>query len=108
MISLTFLLGWVYNETRSGTVLLIMQIISNCTFFVVPILPSGPDLDQTFAVAYALTFFVLACIIVWRAGPKELCSSGTRAKWGEREELSAGQDKETPRAFTDAAPAGSV
>lgn len=83
MISLTFFLAWVYNETRSGTVLLIMQILSNCTFFVVPILPSGPDLDQTFAVAYALTFCALACIIIWRAGPKELCSTGTRAKWGE-------------------------
>ncbi|MBL0045319.1 MAG: hypothetical protein IPP33_13290 [Flavobacteriales bacterium] len=84
MISLTFFLGWAYNETRSGTVLLIMQILSNCTFFVVPILPSGPDMDQTFAVAYALTLFTLACIIVWRAGPKEMSGSGMRAMWGEK------------------------
>lgn len=86
MISLTFFLGWVYNETRSGTVLLIMQVLSNCTFFVVPILPSGPDMDQTFAVAYALTFCVLAGILIWRAGPKELCGTGVRAKWGEDEQ----------------------
>lgn len=83
MISLTFFLSWVYNETRSGTVLFVMQVISNCTFFVVPILPNGPDMDQTFAVAYSLTFTVLAGIIFWRAGPKELCSTGIRAMWGE-------------------------
>lgn len=83
MISLTFFLSWVYNETRSGTVLFVMQVISNCTFFAVPILPSGPDLDQTFAVAFALSFCALACFIIWRAGPKELCLGGSRAKWGE-------------------------
>ena len=83
MISLTFFLSWVYNETRSGTVLFVMQVISNCTFLLVPILPNGPDLDQTFAVAYALTFCTLALIIVWRAGPQQLCSRGQRAMWGE-------------------------
>lgn len=83
MISLTFFLSWVYNETRSGTVLFVMQVISNCTFFVVPILPNGPDMDQTFAVAYALSFCVLASFLVWWAGAKELCRSGVRAAWGE-------------------------
>ena len=30
MVCLTVLLGWTYNMTRSGTILLIMQIVSNC------------------------------------------------------------------------------
>lgn len=83
MISLTFFLSWVYNETRSGTVLFVMQVISNCTFLVVPILPNPPDMDQTFAVAYALSFCALACFLIAWAGPKHLCRSGPRAVWGE-------------------------
>ncbi len=107
MISLTFLLSWVYNETRSGTVLFVMQVISNCTFFAVPILPQGPDMDQTFAVAYALSFCALACFLIGWAGPKNLCRTGTRAKWGEGDELATGPDKAAPREFTDTAQAGS-
>ncbi|MCB0783886.1 MAG: CPBP family intramembrane metalloprotease, partial [Flavobacteriales bacterium] len=40
MASLTVLLTWAYNMTRSGLVLLIMQIISNCCFFILPVLPA--------------------------------------------------------------------
>ncbi len=108
MISLTFLLSWVYNETRSGTVLFIMQVISNCTFFAVPILPQGPDMDQTFAVAYALAFCALALILVWRAGPEHLCRSGTRAMWGEDVEVDTDADMTTEADVLDVATAGSA
>ncbi len=104
MISLTFFLAWTYNETRSGLVLLIMQIISNCAFFVVPILPSGPDMDPTFAIAFSCAFCVLALLLLLYAGPAELCRNGTRAVWGEdaTEEAEVVDEEELARLLKEA------
>jgi membrane protease YdiL (CAAX protease family) len=85
MFSLTVLLSWTYNETHSGLVLLIMQILSNCAFFMVPILPSGPGLDPAYVVAFVCMFLVVAAIILWVAGPEHLCTTGPRATWSASE-----------------------
>jgi membrane protease YdiL (CAAX protease family) len=81
MFSLTVLLSWTYNETHSGLVLLIMQILSNCAFFMVPILPSGPGLDPMYVVAFVCAFLLVAVAILWYAGPEHLSTRGKRATW---------------------------
>ena len=83
MFSLTVVLGWVYNETRSGLVLLVMQIVSNCAFFIVPVLPAWWGGDPTYVVAFVIAFTVIALLVVWRAGPENL-SSRVRATWSGR------------------------
>ncbi len=96
MFSLTVLLSWAYNETHSGLVLLIMQILSNCAFFMMPILPSGPELDPTYVVAFVCTFLLVAGLILWYAGPEQLCTTRSRATWkaakGIRSVLSSDQE----------------
>ncbi|MBK8615459.1 MAG: hypothetical protein IPN85_18835 [Flavobacteriales bacterium] len=64
MFSLTVMLSWAYNETHSGLVLLIMQILSNCAFIMVPVLPGWHALDPAYVVAFVLVFFVGALAIV--------------------------------------------
>lgn len=81
MFSLTVLLSWTYNETRSGLVLLIMQILSNCAFIMVPVLPGWHELDPAYVVAFVAVFFVAALAILWHAGAQELNTKGERARW---------------------------
>jgi hypothetical protein len=81
MFSLTVLLSWTYNETRSGLVLLIMQILSNCAFIMVPVLPGWHELDPAYVVAFVAVFVVAALAILWYAGPKELSTKGERVRW---------------------------
>lgn len=81
MFSLTVLLSWAYNETHSGLVLLIMQILSNCAFIMLPLLPVWSGFDPTFVVAFVCVFLLLAGVILFYAGPKQLCTSGQRATW---------------------------
>ncbi|MBL0037146.1 MAG: hypothetical protein IPP26_15650 [Flavobacteriales bacterium] len=85
MFSLTVMLSWAYNETHSGLVLLIMQILSNCAFIMVPVLPGWHDLDPAYVVAFVLVFFVGALAIVRYAGAQELNSKGLRARWSDVE-----------------------
>jgi len=85
MFSLTVMLSWAYNETHSGLVLLIMQILSNCSFIMVPVLPGWHDLDPAYVVAFVLVFFVGALAIVRYAGAQELNSKGLRARWSDVE-----------------------
>lgn len=83
MFSLTVLLSWTYNETRSGLVLLIMQILSNCAFIMVPVLPGWHQLDPSFVVAFVAVFFAAALVILWYAGARELNTKGVRARWDD-------------------------
>ena len=85
MFSLTVMLSWAYNETHSGLVLLVMQILSNCAFIMVPVLPGWHDLDPAYVVAFVLVFFVGALAIVRYAGAQELNSKGVRARWSDVE-----------------------
>jgi membrane protease YdiL (CAAX protease family) len=82
MISLTFLLGWTYNMTRSGTILLIMQIISNCAFLMIPVLPGLNDMRTEYINAFVLVNFATAVLLVLIYGWREL-GARSRAKWSE-------------------------
>mgnify|MGYP003394595123 FL=1 len=55
MFSLTVMLGWMFNETQSGVVLLIAQIIGNCAFFILPVLPGWHHGDPLFVSAFVFT-----------------------------------------------------
>ena len=82
MIALTILLAWVYNMTHSGLVLLIMQIVSNCAFFIVPVLPSWWNGDPTYINAFVTVNVLSAITIVVIFGWREM-GTGPRAKWSE-------------------------
>lgn len=82
MFSLSVLLTWAYNTTRSGTVLLIMQIFSNCAFLVAPMLPV-PNRPPYFMIGFVIAFLLLAIGIVLYNGPEHLSRSRKRARWSE-------------------------
>jgi len=82
MTCLCILLGWTYNMTRSGTVLLVMQIVSNCAFFVVPVLPGWHELDAAYVTSFVAVNFISAVLIVLFYGTKEL-GIGPRARWSD-------------------------
>jgi hypothetical protein len=65
----------------SLTVLLIMQVLSNCAFIMVPVLPGWHELDPSYVISFVCAFFIGALAIVWYAGPKQLNSKGLRATW---------------------------
>jgi membrane protease YdiL (CAAX protease family) len=82
MFSLTILLGWTYNMTRSGIVLLLMQIVSNCAFFIIPVLPDWWQGDATFVTSFVIVNFSMAMLILWRYGGEHL-STQKRAQWAD-------------------------
>lgn len=83
MFSLTVFLNWAYNQTRSGTVLLVMQILSNCAFFVTPVLPAWTG-GPLFISAFVAVFLVAAIGLILKFGAQEL-GTGPRARWNEQE-----------------------
>jgi len=82
MVALTILLGWTYNMTRSGTILLIMQIVSNCAFFLLPVLPGLWELDATYVNSFVVVNASVAVLLVLVYGWREL-GTGKRATWSE-------------------------
>lgn len=82
MICLTIFLGWTYNMTRSGLVLMIMQIVSNTAFFIMPVLPEWHALDATYVTSFVVVNLLSATTIVLVFGGKEL-GSRPRARWSE-------------------------
>ena len=80
MVSLTVLLTWAYNMTRSGTVLLVMQIISNCCFFIIPVLPAWHDMDPAYVNSFVSVNFASAVTLSLVFGAKHLAVR-ERAKW---------------------------
>ncbi len=88
MLCLTVLLGWTYNMTRSGTILLIMQIISNCAFFIVPVLPAHWGLDDAYVNAFVGANVASAILLVIIFGPKQL-GNRERAKWSDEDDVAA-------------------
>lgn len=80
MFSLSVLLTWAYNTTRSGTVLLIMQIFSNCAFLVAPMLPV-PGKPPYFMIGFVLAFLALSFFIIAYNGTEHLSRARMRAKW---------------------------
>lgn len=102
MISLTILLAWLYNNTHSGAVLMLAQVVSNTAFFVTPILPPNNEiaagtptmfqpepwhnalLDVDYVTWFSLIFIAASILIVWFAGPKNL-GPRPRARWSDPE-----------------------
>lgn len=82
MISLTILLGWTYNMSRSGTILLIMQIVSNCAFFIIPVLPAWWGGDATFVNAFVGVNMTSAVLLTLIFGWREL-GTEPRARWSD-------------------------
>lgn len=83
MFSLTILLGWIFNMTRSGPILLIAQIVSNCAFFIMPVFPPFSGLDPIYVNGFVAVNCTLSALLVLVYGWREL-GTGKRAVWGER------------------------
>ncbi len=81
MFSLTVFLTWAYNTTRSGTVLLIMQVFSNCAFLVAPMLPV-PEKPPYFMNAFVALFLIVSFVLIRVFGGRHL-SRFQRAKWSD-------------------------
>ncbi|HQV51607.1 MAG: hypothetical protein IPI00_08340 [Flavobacteriales bacterium] len=102
MIALTFFLSWTYNMTRSGTILLIMQIISNCAFFMLPVLPGLWGGDPTYINGFVSVNMLSAIAIVVIFGWREMGRT-TRAKWSDlNAEVDPEQDSEKEYMITAA------
>lgn len=82
MSALAILLGWTYNMTHSGTVLLIMQIVSNCAFFLIPVLPDWHAGDPTFVTGFVVVNFISAVTLVLVFGWRDL-GTKPRARWSD-------------------------
>ena len=80
MVGLTIILGWVFNMTHSGLVLLLMQIISNIAFFVMPALPAWHGMDSIYVKLFIWVEVAIAALLVWRYGPRNL-GVGPRPTW---------------------------
>ena len=84
VVSLTVLLAWVYNTTRSGTVLLIMQILSNMAFFLMPVLPNDVvPVHRIIAYAWIFVFVAIALILIFGT---ENISRRKRVRWDDQAE----------------------
>lgn len=81
MFSLTTLLAWVYNSTRSGLVLLVMQIVSNCAFVFIPMLPLSTGND-IYIRGFVVFFLVVALLLVIFMGRTNL-SRYERVRWSD-------------------------
>jgi hypothetical protein len=87
MLSLTILLVWVYNTTRSGLVLLIMQVLSNTVFMMVDVLPGGEvkadgTLELRYVIGYSYVFVLMSILLVVIFGKRNL-SRNQRVRWDD-------------------------
>ncbi len=82
MLSLTILLGWIFNMTRSGTTLMLAQIVSNCAFFIVPVFPADGGLNPIYINGFVVTNCIASAVLVLVYGWREL-GTRKRAVWGE-------------------------
>lgn len=81
MFNLTVMLNWMYNMTHSGVVLLCAQIVSNCAFFIAPVLPAWTG-GPVFVTAFVSVFFLFAGFLLLWFGPTDL-GTGPRARWSD-------------------------
>lgn len=80
MVGLAVLLGWVYNMTHSGLILLLMQLVSNIAFYVMPALPVAHNGDPHWVMVFVWVEVAIAAFVVIRYGPKEM-GLGPRPTW---------------------------
>lgn len=89
MVGLTLLLGWAYNMTHSGLVLLIMQVVSNIAFFVMPALPTWHNMDASYVTAFIWVEVCIVGLLVLRYGTRDL-GLGPRAVWNNKADAMSG------------------
>lgn len=82
MAGLAVILGWVYNMTHSGLVLLVMQVISNIAFFVMPALPTWHGMDSIYVKCFIWVEVAIAALLVLRYGWRDM-GPGPRPVWGD-------------------------
>lgn len=82
MIGLAVLLGWVYNMTHSGLILLVMQLVSNIAFYVMPALPVAHGGDARWVMVFVWVEVAIAAFVVIRYGPKDM-GLGPRPTWSD-------------------------
>lgn len=82
MVGLAIILGWVYNMTHSGLILLIMQMISNIAFFIMPALPVTHNGDPSYVKAFVWVEVAIAAFVVIRYGWREM-GTGPRPTWSD-------------------------
>ncbi len=82
MFSMSVFFTWTYNNTRSGTVLLVMQFFSNCAFLIAPMLPVAGK-PPYFMIGFVLWFLMLAIAVTVQGGARHLNREGVRAKWSD-------------------------
>lgn len=70
--------AFVYHHTRSGFLVLVMQIVFNATILVFPVTPAvgGPATYR----AFALTYFTAATALFLVFGPRSLISQRKRGE----------------------------
>ncbi len=98
MFSLAVFLTWAYNSTRSGVVLLIMQIFSNCAFLSVPMLPV-PEKPPYFMNAFVVLFLLVSFLIIRFVGARNMARY-ERARWSDhidQEPVPASDAAEAPQ-----------
>ncbi len=82
MAGLAIVLGWVYNMTHSGLLLLLMQLISNIAFFIVPALPVCHNGDSSYVKAFVYVELVIAAFLILRYGWRDM-GVAPRPKWSD-------------------------
>lgn len=100
MIGLALVLGWVYNMTHSGLILLIMQVISNIAFFVMPALPLCHDGNPSWVIAFICVEVVIAAMLVIKFGPQEM-GVGPRPTWNKSAALDQVKAESKPSPVVD-------
>jgi membrane protease YdiL (CAAX protease family) len=80
MVGLALLLGWVYNMTHSGLILLFMQLVSNIAFYIMPALPVAHDGDASWVKVFVWVEVAIAAFVVIRYGYKDM-GLGPRPTW---------------------------
>lgn len=94
MLCLTILLGWAYNMTRSGTILLVMQIVSNGAFFMLPMLPGLYDMDTAYVNSFVAVNTAGSLVLIAVFGWREL-GNRKRATWSEAHSATLAEQEQT-------------
>ena len=97
MLCLTILLGWAYNMTHSGTILLLMQVVSNGAFFMLPVLPGWHNMDTAYVNAFVAINSLSAILIVVIYGWREM-GTRKRATWSEAHAATLANERESSKA----------
>ena len=71
VVAATILITWVYNNTHSVLLVVLMHVFANLAFGVLPLLPEVTGEQRTFLVFVGL-ICVVAAVVVTLNGPENL------------------------------------